>query len=149
MKVMLVLLSLLLASAMAQTQPSAAKSPAKSGSALEAKVRAVWEGFHKKDKAAVSALLDESFRTISDGDSEFGNKAAEVSEVDAYTIEQYDLTNFQIQHLGPNAAIVTYTAEYSGQYEGKPVHTRGVFGEVWEKRGNDWKSVYSQETALH
>jgi hypothetical protein len=149
MKVMLVLLSLLLASAGAQTQPNAAKSTAKSGSALEAKVRAVWEGFHKKDKAAVSSLLDEGFRTISDGDSEFSNKAAEVSEVDAYTIEKYELTNFHVQHLGPNAAIITYAAEYSGQFEGKPVHTRGVFGEVWQKHGNDWKCVYAQETALH
>ena len=149
MKVMLVLLSLLLASAGAQTQPSAAKSPAKSGSALEAKVRAVWEGFQKKDKAAVSALLADSFRTISDGDSDFSNKAAEVSEVDAYTIEKYDLTNFHVQQLGQNVAIITYTAEYSGQFEGKPVHTRGVFGEVWQKRGGDWKSVYAQETALH
>lgn len=149
MKLTLVLVSLLLASTMAQTQPKAAKSPAKSGSALEAKVRAVWEGFHKKDKAAVSSLLDDSFRTISDGDSEFGDKAAEVSEVDAYTIDKYELTNFHVQPVGANAAIITYTAEYSGQFEGKPVHTRGVFGEVWQKRGNDWKGVYSQETALH
>ena len=149
MKLMLALFSLLLGSAVAQTQPSTAKSPEKTGSALEAKVRAVWEGFHKKDKAAVSSLLDDSFRTISDGDSAFGDKAAEVSEVDAYTIEKYDLTNFHIQQLSPNSAIVTYTAEYSGQAEGKPVHTRGVFGEVWQKRGSDWKCVYSQETALH
>jgi hypothetical protein len=149
MKLMLALFSLLLASAVAQTQPSAAKPPAKSASALEAKVRAVWEGFHKKDKAAVSSLLDDSFRTISDGDSDFSDKAAEVAEVDAYTIDKYDLTNFHVQHLGPNSAIVTYTAEYSGQFEGKPVHTRGVFGEVWQKHGADWKEVYSQETALH
>jgi Domain of unknown function (DUF4440) len=149
MKVMLALFSLLLGSAVAQTQPSAAKSPSKSGSALEAKVRAVWEGFHKKDKAAVSALLDDSLRTISDGDSEFGGKNSEISDVDAYTIEKYDLTNFHVQHLGADAAIVTYTAEYSGQFEGKPVHTRGIFGEVWQKRGSDWKEVYSQETGLH
>ena len=148
MKVIIVLFSLLLAGAVAQTEP-AAKSPAKSGSALEAKVRAVWEGFHKKDKAAVSSLIDDSFRTISDGDSDFGDKKAEVGEVDDYTIDKYDLTNFHVEHLGPNAAIITYTAEYSGQYQGKPVHTRGVFGEVWQKRGNDWKAVYSQETALH
>lgn len=149
MKLTLVLVSLLWASAMAQTQPTSAKPPAKSTSALEAKVRAVWEGFHKKDKAAVAALLDDNFRTISDGDSDFGDKKAEVGEVDDYTIEKYELTNFHVQPLGPDAAIITYTAEYSGQYQGKPVHTRGVFGEVWHKKGSAWKEVYSQETALH
>ena len=148
MKVLLAVITLMLAGATAQTQP-AHKTDTKSGSVVEAKVRAVWEGFHKKDKAAVAALLDDSFRTISDGDSEFSDKKAEVGEVDEYTIDKYDLTNFHVQHVGPNAAIITYTAEYSGQYQGKPVHTRGVFGEVWEKRGAEWKEVYSQETALH
>ncbi len=149
MRLTLVLLSLLLGSAWAQTPPSAAKATTQSASILEGKVRAVWKGFEKKDKAAVSSLLDESFRTISDGDSEFGDKNNELSEVDSYTIDKYELTNFHVQQLGSNVAIITYTAEYSGQFEGKPVHTRGVFGEVWQKHGSDWKAVYAQETALH
>jgi len=149
MKIMLTVLSLLLACAVAQTQPSASKVAPNSPGALESKVRAVWEGFQKKDKAAVDKLLDSDFRTIEEGDSEFTEKAAELKQVDDYILDQYTLTDFQTKTIGPNAALVTYKAEFSGKASGQPVHVRGTFGEVWVKRGGDWKCLYAQETTLH
>ncbi len=149
MKAILAVGLLLAAAAGAQAQQATSTPKSTSSSALESKVRAVWDGFQKKDKAAVTALLDDHFRTISDGDSKFGDKKAEVAEVDEYTIDKYDLTGFHVQQVGPSAAIVTYTAEFSGKYSGQPVHTRGVYGEVWTRSSGAWKCLYSQETALH
>jgi len=149
MKIMLTVLSLLLACAVGQTQPSASNAAPKSPGALESKVRAVWENFQKKDKAAVDKLLDSDFRTIEEGDSEFTDKAAELKQVDDYILDQYTLTDFQTKTIGPNAALVTYKAEFSGKASGQPVHMRGTFGEVWVKRGGDWKCLYAQETPLH
>jgi hypothetical protein len=149
MKAMLVAISLLLASAVAQTQSNPAKLGAKSGAALEAKVRAVWENFQKKNKPAVDKLLDPEFRSIEDGDSEFTNKATELKQVDEYTLDNYKLSDFQTTTIGPNASLVTYKAEFSGKASGQPVHMRGVFGEVWVKRSGEWKCLYSQETAFH
>lgn len=143
MKVKIAVGVLLLASVAAvQAQQPVSKPGAKSTSALESKVRAVWEGFQKKDKAAVAALLDDKFRTLSDGDSKFGDKKAEVAEVDEYTIDKYELTDFHTEHVSPHTAIVTYTADFSGKYSGQPVHTRGIFGEVWVKNGTEWKCAY-------
>lgn len=149
MKLMLVISTLFLASLSGQAQ-----KPVKDGSGsphpgLESKVRAVWQGFEKKDKAAVAALLADDFRTIEDGDTAFGDKKKEVDQVDTFTLDQYSLTDLKIKPLASATALVTYTAEFSGKDSGQPVHARGVFGEVWVKRGGDWKCVYSQETALH
>ncbi len=148
MRVLFAVGLLLLANAAAQTS-AANKMPEKSSAALEGKVRAVWEGFKNKDKAAVAALLADDFRTLSSGDSKFGDKNSEIAEVDDFTLDQYTLTDFHRQPLGPNAALITYTAEFSGKSSGQPVHTRGIFGEVWTRQGTAWKCVYSQETDLH
>jgi hypothetical protein len=144
-----VLLSLMLASVAMRSQTSPANSAAQSGPALETKVRAVWENFQKKNKAAVDKLLDPGFRTIEDGDSEFTDKASELKQIDDYTLDSYTLSDFQTTSIGPNASVVTYKAEFSGKASGQRIHMRGILGEVWAKRGGAWKCLYSQETALH
>lgn len=115
---------------------------------LEANVRKIWEGFKNKDKAAVAALLDDRFREVEEGASGFGDKKAEVAMVDEFEISTYTLKDFKITPLGPNAALVNYRAHYEGKADGENINTNTAYGEVWVRKGDRWKALYVQETAL-
>jgi len=125
--------------------------PTKSGtgavpSQLEARVRALWEAFKNKDKATLSAMLDGGFRQFEEGLSAFGDKKAEVNAVDDFELVSYTLSDFTVKSIGPNAALVTYIAQYEGKSGGEASKGHSVFGEVWIRSGNEWKALYMQET---
>ncbi len=144
-----ILLSLATA-ATAQKQPQAAKPQASKASTvspqLEARVRKLWEAFKNKDKATLSTLLDGDFRQFEEGLSAFGDKKAEVNAVDEFELLNYTLSDFTIKSIGPNAALVTYIAQYEGKSGGEVSKGHSVFGEVWTHSGNEWKALYMQET---
>ena len=113
---------------------------------LEAKERKLWEDFKNKDKAALSALLDDGFRQFEEGQSTFGDKKTEVNAVDEFELVTYTLSDFTVKSLGPNAALVTYIAQYEGKSGGEASKAKSVFAEVWIRKGNEWKDLYMQET---
>ena len=134
-------LLLSLVSAATAQEKGAAASPV-----LETKVRTLWEAFKNKDKATLSALLDGDFRQFEEGLSAFGDKKAEVNSVDEFELLSYTLSDFTVKSIGPNAALVTYIAQYEGKSGGETSKGHSVFGEVWIRSGNEWKGLYMQET---
>jgi hypothetical protein len=50
--------------------------------------------------------------------------------------------------LGDVQALVTYFAEFTMLPSGQEAHGKIVVGEVWAKRGNEWKAIYAQGSAL-
>lgn len=125
------------------------QSPAKSASPqLELRVRKLWESFKNKDKAALSAILDDRFRLFEEGLTAIGDKKAEVNAVDEFQLLNYTLSDFTVKSIAPNAALVTYTAQYEGKSGGEVSKSKSVFGEVWIRAGNEWKAFYMQETYL-
>jgi len=139
------LLSLFLTSATAQEKQQAAK-PGTVPAQVEARVRKLWEAFKNKDKATLSALLDGGFRQFEEGLSAFGDKKTEVNAPDDFELLSYTLTDFTVKSIGPNAALVTYIAQYEGKSGGETSKGHSVFGEVWIRDGNEWKALYMQET---
>ena len=131
--------------ATAQEKQQSAKSVAASPQ-LELHVRKLWEAFKNKDKAALSAMLDDRFRLFEEGLSAIGDKKAEVSAVDDFELLSYTLTDFTVKPIAPNAVLVTYTAQYEGKSGGETSKAKSVFGEVWIRAGNEWKAFYMQET---
>ena len=113
---------------------------------VEGQVRKLWEAFKNKDKATLSSLLDDGFRQFEEGLSTFGDKKAEVNAVDEFELIRYTLSDFTIKPLGPNAALVTYIAQYEGKSGGENQKAKSVFGEVWTHAGKDWQCSYMQET---
>lgn len=113
---------------------------------LETKVRQLWEAFKNKDKATLSALLDDNFRLFEEGLSALGDKKAEVNAPDDFDLLSYTLSDFAIKPIGPNAAVVTYIAQYEGKSGGEVSKGKSVFGEVWIRTGGRWKALYMQET---
>lgn len=125
----------------AQQQKHPAASPQ-----VEASVRKLWEAFKNKDKATLSALLDDGFREFEEGLSTFGDKKAEINAPDEFELLKYTLSDFSIRPIGPNTALVTYLAQYEGKSGGEVSKAKSVFGEVWIFSGGHWRALYLQET---
>ncbi len=141
-------LLLLNAAATAQeTQHPVAKS-ASSAPAVEAKVRKVWEDFKDKNKASLGAALADGFREMEEGGSGFGDKKAEIATVDEFELTSYVLRDFTVKSLGPQSALVTYSAHYEGKSGGQTAKSDSIFGEIWIRESGDWKVLYIQETAV-
>ena len=103
-------------------------------------------GFQEQDKATLSAFLDDEFRMFEEGLTTFGDKKAEVNAPDEYELLSYTLSDFVVKPIRPDAAIVTYNAQYEGKSGGEVLKGNSVFGEVWIRSGGKWKSLYLQET---
>ena len=149
MKRTLVAIAVLLLSFASVVAAQDKQHAAKSGTTtlqIEGRERKLWEAFRKKDKAALSAMLDGGFRQFEEGLSAFGDKKAEVNAVDDFELISYTLSDFTIKSLGPNSALVTYIAQYEGKTGGETSKAKSVFGEVWVRDGNEWKELYMQET---
>jgi hypothetical protein len=130
--------------ALAQEKPAVQSRP--DSSALEGRVRKLWEAFQQKDKATVSAMLDDGFRQFEEGLSRFGDKKTEVNAADDFELLSDTLSDFTVKPIGPNAALVTYIARYEGKSGGEVSKGKSVFGEVWIRRGHGWKDLCMQET---
>jgi hypothetical protein len=115
---------------------------------LEGRVRKLWQSFKNKDKATLSSVIDDHFRMFEEGLSAFADKKAEVNAVDEFELVSYTLSDFTVKSLGPNAALVTYIAQYEGKSGGESSKAKSVFGEVWTRSGNEWKALYLQETYM-
>jgi hypothetical protein len=146
---MLIAGALLLASIAVSAQNRQAPSNSASNAAvLESSVGKLWEAFKNKDKATLSTMLDDGFRQFEEGLSTFGDKKTEVNAVDEFELISYTLSDFNVKPLGPNSALVTYIAQYQGKSGGEVSKGKSVFGEVWTRSGNKWKTLYMQETYI-
>jgi hypothetical protein len=76
------------------------------------------------------------------------DKKTELAEMDNFNLSHYELKDFKRRPIGNAAALMTYTAEYSGSYANKPIQMKAIYGEVWIKAGGDWKLLWVQETKL-
>ena len=146
--ILMTVILLISASAQESKTPRPAAHLDLSAAALESKIRKSWEDYKKRDKQAFSASLAADFAEVTnDADGIFG-KDTELSEMDQFALTKYELKDFKLRHAGHDAALVTYTAEYSGTYVGSPLHMKAVYGELWVKSGNDWKQLWVQETKI-
>jgi uncharacterized protein (TIGR02246 family) len=115
---------------------------------LEAKVRAAWATFKKKDKDGYAEFLTDDFQAVeADGDGE-RPKPHILREVEHSMYTDYLLQLFQVQQLGANYAFVTYecTMQFS---QGPATRYKRVFiGELWTTRDGQWKMMRYQETPV-
>jgi len=132
-----VLLLSFVSAAAAQEKQQAAK-PGTEPPPIEAQVRKLWEAYKNKDKATLSALLDGGFRQFEEGLSTFGDKKTEVNSVDEFELLSYTLSDFTVRSIGPDAALVTFVAQYEGKSGAKSRRRRVSLeksGFVWARNG--------------
>jgi uncharacterized protein (TIGR02246 family) len=121
---------------------------AKLAEMLEAKVKAAWAAYKKRDKNGYAAFLTDDFQGVeADGDGE-RPKPHILREVEHSMFSDYLLQLFQVQPLGPHYAFVTY--ESTMQFpKGSATRFRRMFiGELWTNRDGDWKMMRYQETLV-
>ena len=139
------------ASANAPTPSSPSKdtgAQSKLAEMLEAKVKAAWAAFKKKDKDAYAAFLTDDFQAVeADGDGE-RSKAKTVREVEHSMFVEYSLQLFQVQQLGPHYAFVTYECTMRFPRGSATLFRRVFIGELWTNRDGDWKMMRYQETVV-
>jgi uncharacterized protein (TIGR02246 family) len=115
---------------------------------LEAKVKAAWAAYKKRDKNGYAAFLTDDFQGVeADGDGE-RPKPHILREVEHSMFSDYLLQLFQVQPLGPHYAFVTY--ESTMQFpKGSATRFRRMFiGELWTNRDGEWKMMRYQETLV-
>ncbi len=117
-------------------------------SVIEAKVREAWEDYKNKNKEGFAALLTDDFREVEEDGMGMKDKKSEVGEIDQFNVASYNLSDFDVRAIAPGASLVTYKAEYSGTAEGQTVQAKVTGGEIWVKRGGDWKYMYAQMTTI-
>src|ERR1700720_413861 len=139
------------ASANAPTPSSPSKdtgAQSKLAEMLEAKVKAAWAAFKKKDKDAYAAFLTDDFQAVeADGDGE-RSKTKTVREVEHSMFVEYSLQLFQVQQLGPHYAFVTYECTMRFPRGSATLFRRVFIGELWTNRDGDWKMMRYQETVV-
>jgi len=115
---------------------------------LEAKVKAAWAAYKKRDKNGYATFLTDDFEGVeADGDGE-RPKPHILREVEHSMFSDYLLQLFQVQPLGPHYAFVTY--ESTMQFpKGSATRFRRIFiGELWTNRDGEWKMMRYQETLV-
>jgi uncharacterized protein (TIGR02246 family) len=115
---------------------------------LEAKVRAAWEAFQKKDKDGYAEFLTDDFQAVeADGDGE-RSKPHLLREVEHSKYTDYLLQLFQVQQLGANYAFVTYESTIQFPLGSATRYRRVFIGELWTNRDGQWKMMRYQETPV-
>jgi hypothetical protein len=129
-----------------QTKQSTTSSDDSVKQMFEAKVKAEWEAIKNKDKKAYADLLAEDYQGVEvDGKGE-RTKIQALNELAEGNVSNYTLWGFKLIPLGGDAAFVIY--EVTEQFPPKSVvrYSRVYIGELWVKRGGQWKELHYQET---
>jgi uncharacterized protein (TIGR02246 family) len=132
-----------------QATPVAGAAPkSQLASTLEAKVRAAWTAFAKRDKDVYAEFLADEFHAVeADGDGE-RSKSRVLLEVERNATSEYLLQLFQVQALGPNYAFVTYEATSQFPAGSATRYRRTFVGELWSLQDGQWRMLRYQETPV-
>ena len=143
MKRLLAAFLVLLFAGIAAAQTPAAK-PADSNVALSKLEKQGWELFKNKDKKWGSLCAPEYTGVFADGS--VNNLAQALQAMSSFTINHYSLSDMKVVSLGPNAAVVNYTAAVNiTNSGGKPQDEKLAVTSVWVKRGGQWKNIRYHE----
>ena len=128
--------------------PSAAAPQSELAKLLEANVRAAWAAFKNKDKAGYARFLTDDFQAVeADGEGE-RTRLHVLGEVEHCMYTDYLLQFFQVQPLGADFAFVTYESSMQFPRTASLRFRRVFIGELWTRRGGDWKMMRYQETLV-
>jgi hypothetical protein len=113
---------------------------------LEAKVRAEWDAFKRRNKKAYGDLLAEDFVGVEEDQQGTRNKLKAANEIDSGNIYNYSLFGLSIVPVGSSAAFATYEVTMEFPPKAQVRYMRVYVSELWLNRGGQWKIRHSQET---
>jgi hypothetical protein len=107
----------------------------------------VWEAIKTKDFESLRKTCAKDYVAIlSDGSRLTRNEF--FLALPFFEVESYSLSDVQLLSLGPDAAVLLYTAESQTFFlwEGEKVRTQ--ISSTWVRRDGAWQNVFSQETLI-
>lgn len=114
---------------------------------LAERIQRIWDAYLAIDEAAHSELLSDDYRAVHpDGTVHLGKPTAR--GIAAAPIEDYWLRDLEAWPVGAEGAIVTYDAEVEVRDGLSALRHRFAVGEVWMKRGGEWKCRYYHATMM-
>ncbi len=105
--------------------------------------RHVWDALVSGDAAADNALLHDDFIGVySDG---FAARDAHIGQLSkGPTVASYTLHDITTKPLGEDHELICYRAVF--QRLGRPQMETMYVSSIWQKRGNGWLNIFSQDT---
>ncbi|MEJ6398080.1 nuclear transport factor 2 family protein [Yoonia sp. 208BN28-4] len=103
----------------------------------------VWDALVAGDSTADARALSDTFLGVyPDG---FADKAAHVGQLDdGATVASYRLNDVRVRPLGTHHALISYHAAFCRQQGG--AQERMYVSSIWEKTGEEWTNIFSQDT---
>jgi hypothetical protein len=115
--------------------------------AIRPRLLAIWEHYKNQEAAAHNALLADDYQAVFP-DGSLHNRKPTPQEIAQAPLTAFTLERVKAVPLGPDAALVTYTAQVDGPSGGKMIHVTYQVGEVWVKRAGEWKCRYYHGTPV-
>jgi len=113
---------------------------------FEAKIKTEWEALKNKDKKAYGELLADEYQGVEvDGRGE-RNKIQAINELTDQNVFNYTLWGLKVIPLGSDATFVIYEVTMQFPPGAQIRYSRVYIGEIWVKRGGQWKELHYQET---
>ena len=113
---------------------------------FQSKIKVEWEAIKNKDKNAYGDLLADDYQGVEvDGRGE-RNKIQAVNELIETNVYNYSLWGFKLIPVGTDAAFVIYEVTMQFPPKAQIRYARVYIGELWVKRGGQWKLLHYQET---
>jgi Domain of unknown function (DUF4440) len=127
-----------------ETRDAVAESPLKT--MFEAKIKMEWEAIKSKDKKTYGGLLADDYQGVEvDGRGE-RNKTQAINELAETNVSNYTLWGLKVIPLGSETAFVIYEVTMQFPPRSQVRYSRVYIGELWVKRGPEWKELHYQET---
>jgi hypothetical protein len=105
-----------------------------------------WALVRQKDLEKFATFLAEDFYDIFP-DGEERSKSELLQFLSKADLQEYDLTDFRVTMLNPDAAIVTYNVDARAVIQGKEVSMQNAVTSGWAKREGKWLNVSAVASA--
>jgi Domain of unknown function (DUF4440) len=123
-------------------EPSAAPpiAPVADAGTITDLEESVWKAYKNKQLRSLEGLLYKTYYGVyADG---IKTLDMEVADMDKTNLDNYTLTDVQVEFPNANIAVITYKTSLRGTSDGKDVSGNYYNESVWVKKGDRWLSTF-------
>jgi hypothetical protein len=122
-------------------------SAAFSNADIENQEKQIWDTLKGKKHDEFASMLADDYIEVYPGG--VNRKQDTVEQVKKFEPTDIQFSDWKVTKLGPDAALVTYTVNTKGKFDGKELPPNPVRGSsVWVRRDGKWLGIFHQETEV-
>jgi hypothetical protein len=123
-------------------------APAELSELLQANIRGMWAAFRDRKKQTYAEYLWDDYQAVEEDGNGERNKLRVLREAGESVVNEYNLQAFQVDSLGPGAALVTYENVIQFPRGAASRFEKIFISEIWLKRHGQWKAWRYQATRV-